>query len=93
MKFLGRFVIPNKSANTIGIDLTKSYPLDVMTNMDFSKEFVIISGYDFERPFLLEVIDRQFLEDRFVMRGWFNYNYISQEPYLFKGAIEFRPVL
>jgi len=93
MKFLARFVVPNKSATGVGIDLTKTYPIDVMTNMDYSKEFVIISGYDFERPFLLEVVDRQFLEDRIVMRGWFNYDYIGMEPYLFKGAIELRPIL
>ena len=93
MKFLGRFVIPNKSATIINIDLTKLYPIEIISNKNFEKEFVVISSYDFERPFLLEVVDREFFEDRLVLRGWFNYDYVGSEPYLFKGAIELRPIL
>lgn len=93
MKFSARFVIPNKSADTIGIDLAKLYVIDAVSNKNYEKDILTISSFNFERPFLIEVVDREFCEDKIVIRGWFNYDYSGPEPYLFKGALELRTVL
>lgn len=91
MKFLARFVIPNVSAQKIGVDLTKSYISEVGSHKP-PYNFVVITSYDLERPMLMEVSEFDYLEDRIVFRGWFNYNYTG-DSYLFKGSIELRPTL
>jgi hypothetical protein len=93
VKFQTRFVIPNKSASKIGIDLAATYLTDIVTSKDSMENidywyFITIYCKNFPKPFLMEINEQQFLEDRIVLRGWINY--CSDEPYLCKAAIELR---
>lgn len=88
MKFLTRFVIPNLSAQKIGIDLVENYICDINSHKP-PQNFVVISSEDIQKPILMEVSEFDFLEDRIVFRGWLNYNYTG-ESYLCKGAVELR---
>jgi hypothetical protein len=91
MKFLTRFVIPNLSAQKIGVDLVKGYTCDVVSHKP-PQNFVVIASEQIEKPILMEVSEFDFLEDRVVLRGWLNYNYTS-ESYLCKGSVELRVAL
>lgn len=91
MKFLTRFVIPNVSAQKMGVDLTKSYVSDIGSHKP-PYNFVVITSFDLERPILMEISEFDFLEDRIVFRGWLNYNYTG-ESYLCQGAVELRSML
>lgn len=91
MKFLTRFVIPNVSAEKIGIDLTKSYICDVGSHKP-PQNFVVITSDDIKNQILMEVSKFDFLEDKIVLHGWLNYNYTG-ESYLCKGAVKLRSIV
>lgn len=93
MKFLARFVIPNKTASAINVDITKNYYVDLLTDPNFTKEFMTMRSPDIPDEFLIEPFDHQFFDDRLVIRGWFNYNHNGNEPFLFKGIVELKSVL
>lgn len=89
MRFAARFVIPNVSSEKLGIDLSKTYAAEIMTdNNQRHKNFIHIYCKNIDYPFLVEVIEQEFFQDRLVIRGWLNY--LSESPYLFKGYIELR---
>ena len=92
MKFLTRFVIPNLSAQKIGIDLVKNYLCEVVSTRA-SEKFIVISSQQIEKPILMEVSEFGLFEDKIVFRGWLNYNYTSESPYLCKGSVELRASL
>ena len=92
MTFSARFVIPTVSAEKLKIDLARSYPVSVVSNTDYADanrgNFVNIYCDDFDHPFLMQINQTQFFEDRVVLRGWINY--VSESPYLFNGIVELR---
>ena len=90
MKFSTRFVVPNVSAEKIGVNLTKTYISNVVSQKP-PYNFVVVDCADLGKPILMEVSEFDFLEDKIVFRGWLNYNY-SNDPYLFKGSIELKPI-
>lgn len=91
MKFLTRFVIPNLSANKIGIDLIKNYTCDISSRKP-PQNFIVLSSEEIDKLILMEVSEFDYLEDKIVFRGWLNYNYTG-ESYLCKGAVELKPIL
>lgn len=91
MKFSTRFVIPNVSAEKIGVNLTKTYVSDIISHSAASR-FVVIDCPDLANLILMEASDSDYLEDKIVFRGWLNYNYTG-DSYLFKGSIELKPII
>lgn len=91
MKFSTRFVIPNVSAEKIGVNLTRTYISYIISHKP-PYNFVVIDCPDLMKPILMEISDSDFLEDKIVFRGWLNYNYTG-DSYLFKGSVELKPIL
>ncbi len=54
MKFLTRFVVPNLSAQKIGVDLVKNYTCDVDSHKP-PQNFVVITSEEIKKPILMEV--------------------------------------
>lgn len=88
MKFLIRFVVPNVSAQKIGVDLTKTYVCEIYSQKP-PPNFVKLTCPDLNGEFLMEVQEFDFLEDRIVFRGWLNYNM----QYLSRAALELKSIL
>jgi hypothetical protein len=86
MKFLTRFVVPNLSAQKMGVDLVKNYICDVVSHKP-PQNFIVIASEEMKNPILMEVSEFDYLEDKIVFKGWLNYNYTS-ESYLCRGAVE-----
>lgn len=98
MKATARFVIPNISASSIGLDLTELYEVDIKTtgNSAEGRPFAIceiIQPNNKFAPFLLEIADTAFEPHTLAVRAWFVYNYRDEEnSRLFRGALEIRAI-
>lgn len=88
MKFLTRFVVPNVSAQKIGVDLTKTYVCEIQSQKP-PPNFIKLTCLDLNGNFLMEIQEFDFLENRVVLRGWLNYN----TEYLCRAALELKSIL
>lgn len=88
MKYKARFVIPNVSAEKIGVNLTSTYLVDVVSDKNPFLYVNILEGELKNTCLLVEQQTNVFKEYCLVISGWMNHNYWTQDSYLFQGAIE-----
>ena len=92
MKYKGRFILPNVSANRCGISLTKTYDVVVETkNISPSDKYnyAVVTSPSIEKDLLVEIHHIVFAEDLLSISGWVTYD-PQGTPTLCRGAVELR---
>ena len=92
MKYKALFILPNVSANRLGISLTETYDVTVETPDIAPSDilnYVVVSSDSFSKDFLIEIHRFVFTEDLVTISGWVTYDPKGQ-PTLCRGALQLR---
>jgi hypothetical protein len=89
MKAKARFVIPNVSAQAIGVDLRELYDIEITTKDDAiypDIHYAIVKLP--EKPLMqIQIADIAFEPHGMTIRCWFVFDHEGESPRLFQGAI------
>lgn len=89
MKAKARFVIPNVSAQAIGVDLRELYDIEITTNTESlypDTHFATVKVSE-KAPMQIQIADVSFVPHGMTIRCWFVFDPESASPRLFQGAI------
>lgn len=92
MKYKGRFILPNVTANRCGISQTKTYDVTIESKEIGPSDrynYVVVTSPSIEKDILIEVHHIVFAEDLISLSGWVTYDPQGQ-PTLCRGAVELR---
>lgn len=92
MKYKGRFILPNVTANRCGISQTKIYDVVVESKEISASDrynYVVVTSPSIEKDILIEVHHLVFSEDLISLSGWVTYD-PQGTPTLARGAVELR---